>query len=211
MSDIHAYKRSHQLSHIATTICPSSQNTTTLLLSNQSTPPGSLDSQSINSTSFDGTNSPYSMSENILGSARNLGVPFITSSAGSCISLWVPPCACTWQPQNLTLSLQTPPHPPSLPWQSTLLPYSLLVSFFAILSRLGQLQNYLQNIQRLVSDGTWLQQLGEEHCALVKSLSWILKCRDNSEVKLNVTQRQNQVVFRGESETLVEDQRGVEF
>ena len=26
-----------------------------------------------------------------------------------------------------------------------------------ILSRLGQLQNYLQNIQRLVSDGTWLQ------------------------------------------------------
>ena len=26
-----------------------------------------------------------------------------------------------------------------------------------ILSRLGQLQNYFWNIQRLVSDGTWLQ------------------------------------------------------
>ena len=39
------------------------------------------------------------------------------------------------------------------------------------LSRPGQLWNYLQNIWRLVSDGTWLQQLGEERCALVKTLS----------------------------------------
>ena len=50
-------------------------------------------------------------------------------------------------------------------------------------SRPGQLQNNLQNVQRLVSDRTWLQQLGEEHCTLVKSLSQILECRDNSEVK----------------------------
>ena len=79
-----------------------------------------------------------------------------------------------------------------------------------ILSRLGQLWNYLPNIRRLVSDGTWLQQLGEEHCALVKSLSQISECGDNSEVRLNITQRRNRVVFRGKSETLVEDQRGVE-
>ena len=38
------------------------------------------------------------------------------------------------------------------------------------LSRLGQLWNYLQNIWRLVSDGTWLQWLGEEHCTLVNSV-----------------------------------------
>ena len=55
-----------------------------------------------------------------------------------------------------------------------------------ILSRLDQLQNYLQNVWRLVPDRTWLQQLGEEHCALVKSLSRISECGDNSEVKLNV-------------------------
>ena len=79
-----------------------------------------------------------------------------------------------------------------------------------ILSKPGQLQNYLQNIQRLVSDGTWLQWLGEVHCTLVKSLSQILECRDNSDVKLNIAQWWSQVVFRGESETLAEDQRGVE-
>ena len=79
-----------------------------------------------------------------------------------------------------------------------------------VVSRPGQLQNYLRNVQRLVSDGTWLQRLGEEHCALVKSLSWILECGDNSEVRLNVAQQQSRVVFRGESETLAEDQRGVE-
>ena len=61
-----------------------------------------------------------------------------------------------------------------------------------------------------MSDGTWLQRLGEERCALVKSLSQISECRDNLEVRLNVAQRQSQVMFRGESETLVEDQRGVE-
>ena len=57
------------------------------------------------------------------------------------------------------------------------------------MSRLGQLQNYLQNVQRLVSDGTWLQRLREEHCTLVKSLSQILERGDNSEVRLNVTQQ----------------------
>ena len=57
-----------------------------------------------------------------------------------------------------------------------------------ILSRLGQLWNYLWNVWRLVSDGTWLQQLREEHCTLVKSLSQISECGDNSEVRLNVTQ-----------------------
>ena len=58
-----------------------------------------------------------------------------------------------------------------------------LSGFLCMVSRLGQLWNYLQNVQRLVSDRTWLQQLGEEHCTLVKSLSQILECRDNSEVK----------------------------
>ena len=61
-----------------------------------------------------------------------------------------------------------------------------------------------------MSDGTWLQQLGEEHCTLVKSLSQISEHGDNSEVRLNIAQQQSQVVFRGESETLAEDQRGVE-
>ena len=61
-----------------------------------------------------------------------------------------------------------------------------------------------------MSDRTWLQQLGGEHCTLVKSLSQILECRDNLEVRFNVAQRQSQVVFREESETLAEDQRGVE-
>ena len=61
-----------------------------------------------------------------------------------------------------------------------------------------------------MSDGTWLQRLGEERCALVKSLSQILEHGDNSEVRLNVAQRRSRVVFREESETLVEDQRGVE-
>ena len=54
------------------------------------------------------------------------------------------------------------------------------------MSRLGQLQNYLWNVQRLVSAGTWLQWLGEEHCTLVKSLSQISEREDNSEVRLNV-------------------------
>ena len=57
------------------------------------------------------------------------------------------------------------------------------------LSRLGQLWNYLWNVRRLVSDRTWLQRLGEERCTLVKSLSWILEHRDNSEIRLNVTQQ----------------------
>ena len=61
-----------------------------------------------------------------------------------------------------------------------------------------------------MSDRTWLQQLGEEHCNLVKSLSQISDRRDNLEVRLNITQQQSQVVFRGESETLAEDQSGVE-
>ena len=78
------------------------------------------------------------------------------------------------------------------------------------LSRPGQLRNYLQNVQRLVSDGTWLQQLGEERCALVKPLSQISERGDNSEVRLNVAQQRSQVVFRGESETPAEDQREVE-
>ena len=55
---------------------------------------------------------------------------------------------------------------------------------YGILSRLGQLRNYLRNVRRLVSDRTWLQQLGEERCTLVKSLSWISERRDNSEVRL---------------------------
>ena len=79
-----------------------------------------------------------------------------------------------------------------------------------ILLRLAQLQNYLWNIQRLVSDKTWLQQLREECCTLVKSLSWISEYRDNSEVRLNVTQWWSWVVFREESGTLAENQRGVE-
>ena len=78
------------------------------------------------------------------------------------------------------------------------------------LSRLGQLRNYLQNVRRLVSDRTWLQRLREEHVTLVKSLSWISECGDNSEVRLNIAQWWSKVVFRGESETLAEDQRGVE-
>ena len=86
----------------------------------------------------------------------------------------------------------------------------IIASFCGMVSRLGQLWNYLQNIQRLVSDRTWLQQLGEERCALVKSLSQISECRDNLEVRLNVAQQRSRVVFRGKSETLVEDQRGVE-
>ena len=53
-----------------------------------------------------------------------------------------------------------------------------------ILSRPGQLQNYLRNVQRLVSDATWLQRLREEHCALVKSLSRISEHGDNLEVRL---------------------------
>ena len=80
----------------------------------------------------------------------------------------------------------------------------------ASVSRPGQLRNYLWNVQRLVSDRTWLQRLGEECCTLVKSLSQILECRDNSEVRLNIVQWRSQVAFRGESETLAEDQRGVE-
>ena len=81
------------------------------------------------------------------------------------------------------------------------------VSIYTLLwySRPGQFQNYLQNIQRLVSDVTCLQWLGEECCALVKSLSQMSEHRDNSEVRLNIAQWQSQVVFRGESETLVED------
>ena len=35
-----------------------------------------------------------------------------------------------------------------------------------------------------MSDGTWLQRLGEEHCALVKSLSRISERRDNLGVRL---------------------------
>ena len=83
-------------------------------------------------------------------------------------------------------------------------------SEFSSVSRLGQLQNYLWNVQRLVSDGTWLQRLREECCALVKSLSQMLERGDNLEIRLNVAQQQSRVVFRGESETLTEDQRGVE-
>ena len=84
------------------------------------------------------------------------------------------------------------------------------VWFCDCLSRPGQLRNYLRNVWRLVSDGTWLQQLREECCALVKSLSRISECGDNSEVRLNVAQWRSRVVFRGESEALAEDQRGVE-
>ena len=79
-----------------------------------------------------------------------------------------------------------------------------------LVSRSDQLQNYLWNVRRLVSDGTWLQRLGEECCAIVKSLSWISKHGDNLEVRLNAAQQWSWVVFRGESETLVEAQRGVE-
>ena len=62
--------------------------------------------------------------------------------------------------------------------------YQGMPIFSLDLSRPGQLQNYLQNVWRLVSDGTWLQQLGEERCALVKSLSQISEHGDNLEVRL---------------------------
>ena len=69
------------------------------------------------------------------------------------------------------LSPSQPPHPhPS---------FHVLFCMYGILSRLGQLRNYLRNVRRLVSDGTWLQRLGEEHCALVKSLSRISERGDN--------------------------------
>ena len=60
--------------------------------------------------------------------------------------------------------------------------------FLGVVLKSGQLWNYLQNVWRLVSDGIWLQQLGEECCTLVKSLSWISEHGDNSEVRLNVAQ-----------------------
>ena len=60
----------------------------------------------------------------------------------------------------------------------------VIQGFVDTLSRPGQLRNYLWNVRRLVSNGTWLQRLGEEHCALVKSLSRISECGDNSEARL---------------------------
>ena len=59
-----------------------------------------------------------------------------------------------------------------------------LSGFLCMVSRLDQLWNNLQNVQRLVSDRTWLQQLGEEHCTLVKSLSRISEHGDNLGVRL---------------------------
>ena len=77
-------------------------------LSDPLTSPGSWDSPSTNSNFFINKVFPWTTPEFTLASARNLAAPSTTEIAGSGISLWVPPCACTWLLQILTPFFPTP-------------------------------------------------------------------------------------------------------